>query len=311
MVCDRSGAPVFILASPRSFTSVLCMMLGQHPQAEGFPEVNLLLFDTMEEFLERARGQHQFLIHGLLRVVAQLYAGEQTVRTIDMARRWVHRRRHQTTQVVYRELTDRLAPQFIIDKSPAYPSRETYLRRIPECFPEARFLYLVRNPIDQGLSMMRAPQGIAELLLNHALDFQSNPPSLDPQVEWFQTQTRILTFLENIPEQRKFSLMGETLLQSPEPVLHSICEWLELPWSEAISEALLHPERSPYACMGPYGAPWGNNPGFQKAPSFRRSSRSSGRVDRDVPWRETREKLQPEVLALASALGYEGGEEGP
>ena len=279
-------------------------MLGQHPQAEGFPEVNLFLFDRMHEFIERATGQHHFLIHGLVRVVAQLYGGEQTVRTVEMARRWVHRRRTWATADVYRELTERLAPLCVVDKSPSYPSRLEYLQRISSCYPNARYLYLVRNPIDQGASMMRAPQGIVQLLMNHALDFRDDPPQIDPQVEWLRTQRRILTFLEDIPEERKFSLIGESLLHSPEASLQSICEWLGLDWSAEIGEALLHPERSPYACMGPYGAQWGNNPGFQQSPAFRRSDKLPGGVHRILPWREKPEKLHPDIIELACALGY-------
>lgn len=284
-------------------------MLGQHPQAEGLPEVNLLLFDRMDEFIEKATGQHQFLIHGLLRVVAQLFAGEQDVRSIEMARRWIYGRRKRSTADVYHELTHRLAPLFVVDKSPAYPSRLQHLQRIQRCFPEARYVYLIRNPIDQGASMMRAPQGIVQLLMNHALDFQSDPPQIDPQVEWYNTQRRILMFLEDIPESRKFSIVGESLLHTPEPVLKEVCDWLEIAWSDDVTSALLHPERSPYACMGPYGAQWGNNPGFQGNPAFRRSKTLPGSMDRLLPWRETPEKLRPEVFDLACALGYSAGDD--
>jgi hypothetical protein len=41
-----SGRPLFILAPPRSFTSVICGMIGQHPQMYGLPEVNLFAGET-------------------------------------------------------------------------------------------------------------------------------------------------------------------------------------------------------------------------------------------------------------------------
>ena len=41
---------------------------------------------------------------GLHRVVAQLYAGEQTVETVVMARNWMLARRDRTTAEVHREL---------------------------------------------------------------------------------------------------------------------------------------------------------------------------------------------------------------
>src|SRR5215475_14600268 len=81
--------PVFILGSPRSFTSLVCGMLGQHPQAYGMPELNLFISDTLKGLLEELTGYRQIQIHGLLRAVSQLYSGEQTLNSVDMARRWL------------------------------------------------------------------------------------------------------------------------------------------------------------------------------------------------------------------------------
>ena len=73
-------------------------MLGQHPQAFGLPEVNLFIAETLDELCQNATQQRHFLIHGLLRTVAHLYAGEQTVESIAMAWRWIGRRREMTTR---------------------------------------------------------------------------------------------------------------------------------------------------------------------------------------------------------------------
>lgn len=40
--------PLFILAPPRSFTSVVCAMIGQHPDMCGLPEVNLAIAGRMD-----------------------------------------------------------------------------------------------------------------------------------------------------------------------------------------------------------------------------------------------------------------------
>jgi hypothetical protein len=81
--------PIFILGAPRSFTSVICTMLGQHPETYGVPELNLFIAETLGQLLERLKGVRQFQMHGLLRSVAQLYSGEQTLLSIDMAHRWI------------------------------------------------------------------------------------------------------------------------------------------------------------------------------------------------------------------------------
>src|SRR5262249_46194462 len=52
-------APVFILCPIRSFSSVACAMLGQHPELYAFPELRLFNADTVEgvmRFFERVLG---------------------------------------------------------------------------------------------------------------------------------------------------------------------------------------------------------------------------------------------------------------
>lgn len=279
-------------------------MIGQHPAAYGLPEVNLFVDETLDELCKRATAQREFLIHGLLRTVAQIYAGEQTPESIAMARRWVHARRSLTTAEVYRQLCRKVAPRLIVDKSPSYSQSAAVLERSERSFPNARYLFLTRHPIDQGNSMILAPQGFMQLLVSRSLDFGQNPPRVEPQFQWYQTQTSILGFLEHLPPERQFTLRGEDLLLQPEVYLEKICLWLGLEWSEEACACMLRPEDSPYAVEGPIGAPWGNNPGFQRSPKFRRSKKPPGPLDRALPWREGDTRLFPEVVELAQTLGY-------
>ena len=304
MTAASFPAPVIILASPGSFTSLVCAMLGQHPQAFGLPEVNLFIAKTLDELCQNATQQRHFLIHGLLRTVAHLYAGEQTVESIAMAWRWIGRRREMTSGEIYRELCRKVTPRRLVDKSPAYSQSTEILDRIEREFPDAQYLFLTRNPIDQGNSMLQAPEGFMELLIGRSLDFNENPPRVEPQFQWFKTQTGILNFLNQLPEERRFVLRGETLLQEPEKKLCEICHWLGLEWSESACARMLRPEESPFASMGPLGAPRGNNPGFQRSPQFRRLTRSPGSLDRPLPWRRDKHHLFPEVVRLAQSLGY-------
>jgi hypothetical protein len=78
--------PLFILGSPRSFTSLLCAMLGQHPQAYGVPELNLFAGETVGDLLDQMKGIRQFQMHGLLRTVAELYAHEQNLVAVEILR---------------------------------------------------------------------------------------------------------------------------------------------------------------------------------------------------------------------------------
>ena len=279
-------------------------MVGQHPMAFGLPEINLFVDETLDELCKRATQQRQFLIHGLLRTVADLYAGEQTVESVAMAWRWINRRRSWCTGDAYRELCARVAPRLLVDKSPTYSQRRETLDRIEREFPNARYLFLTRHPIDQGNSMIQAPQGFMQLLVSRSLDFAVTPPRVEPQFQWFKTQTSILNFLGTIPAERQFTLRGEDLLLEPEMYLEKICRWLGLQWTVDALNRMLHPEESPFAAMGPIGAPWGNNPGFQRSPQFRRSKKQPGLLDRALPWRDGDCRLFPEVVELAELLGY-------
>ena len=49
--------PVFILAPPRSYTTLICAMLGQHPELYGLPELHLFIAERMKGRRATAR-QH-------------------------------------------------------------------------------------------------------------------------------------------------------------------------------------------------------------------------------------------------------------
>lgn len=296
--------PIFILASPRSFTSLVCAMLGQHPEAYGVPEINLFVTETLNQLLEYSRAKRGFMIHGLLRTIAQLYAGEQTIESIQMARRWMHRRMDLNTSEVYRELCGRVAPLRIVDKSPAYSKNLKLLGSVDKTFPKAHYLYLTRHPRDQGKSVVKAPQAVLTLIAADSIDYSTNPPTIDPQYAWYRRQRKILNFLAKISPEQQMRLRGEDLCNAPREYLQKICQWLNFSWSESIYQAMLRTQDSSYACMGPYGAQWGNNPGFQTAPAFRHRPLAPSQLEGPLPWRSDDKEFIPEVLNLARELDY-------
>ena len=90
--------PLFILCPGRSFSSVVCMSIGQHPDLYGLPEIYLGIVDTLDEWLRLpARPGRKHMNQGLLRVVAELHHGEQTEETVRQARSWLRQRRQWPT----------------------------------------------------------------------------------------------------------------------------------------------------------------------------------------------------------------------
>ena len=67
-----------------------------------------------------------------------------------------------------------------------------------------------------------------------------------------------------------------------------------------------HPERSPFAGLGPPGATLGNDPGFLADPVLRvrpTPAEPPPSLDAVLPW-DNRRGLEPEVHQLARDFGY-------
>lgn len=300
---DLITPPLFILSAPRSFTSLLCAMVGQHPQMYGVPELNLFAAETIQQLLSRFSGLEQFQLHGLLRTVAQIYTQEQSIDTIEMAYRWIMQRYTHTTAEVYRELCAQVYPLKIVDKSPCYSTQSATLDRIESAFPDAHYLYIVRHPRAQGRSMMNVADGMMTIL-GRSIDYSVSPPCSDPQFLWADIQRTILNFLDRIPEHRQKRLRGEEVLGDTEGRFQEIYEWLGLRWDEEAYQSVLRPDQSVYACPGPYGAQLGNDPNFLKSPIFKTRPIASEPLEGALSWREDNRGFIPDVLEIARSLGY-------
>jgi len=296
--------PLFILAAPRSFTSLLCSMIGQHPQAYGVPELNLFLADTIEELLATRTGLTSFQLHGILRTIAELYTGEQTLLSIETAQRHLINNATANTGKFYMKLCQKVSPLQIVDKSPAYSIIPNALGRINQIFPEAFYLHITRHPRTQGNSMMKIGEGKMAILSN-SIDYSTDPPTIDPQYIWAHIQRTILNFLELVPPERKMRLRGEGVIAEPKVYFEKIANWLGWNWNETAAEAMLNPQNSPYSCIGPYGAPLGNDPNFLHSPIFKpRPKAAEANLEDPLPWRYDGKGFIPDVIDLARELNY-------
>jgi hypothetical protein len=296
--------PVFILAPPRSFTSVVCAMVGQHPQMYGLPELHLFVAETLGEMWGYYADQwRRHGRAGLLRAVAQLYSGEQTVQTVMLAQHWVQRRLSCDTGSVFNELVEKANGAILVDKSPVFVERVEYLDRLNRTFPNARFIHLMRHPRGVGESILNT-FGDQGLVRRDALDYSTNPPTPDPQKLWYSMQINIRMFLEGIPKERQYSIRGEDLLSHPDENLTAIVEWLGLRADKAAIEEMKHPERSPFACFGPVNARYGGDPNFLANPVLKPRKAKAQSLEDPLPWRQDGRGFSPEVKALARQFGY-------
>jgi hypothetical protein len=307
-----SRRPLFILAPPRSFTSVICGMIGQHPQMYGLPEVNLFAGETYAELEERVYSMRPGFRHGLLRAVAQLGLGGQNPDTIEDARRWLEENRDVPTAEIFDDLAAWAAPRRLVDKSPLYAYGAESLARIEAACPDAYYLHLTRHPRGTCESVLRMRADIRERQERGRFARRAQPlqpdqriveDPEDPASLWLQPQQHILAFLEKVPAERQRRLRGEEFMEDPDGHLGPLCEWLGVSAARADLEAMKRPEESPFASLGPHNALFGNDPSFLRSPHLRKYTAKPMRLEGPLAGGDGA-CLNEAVVQCARRLGY-------
>ncbi|MBS0445528.1 MAG: sulfotransferase [Proteobacteria bacterium] len=301
------AAPLFLLAPPRSYTSLVNAMLGQHPQTFGLPELCLFNVDHLVELWQGSKGEisenGSMARHGLLRAVAEIYGGEQRTGTINMARAWCSRREDWESGRVFQEIVAKIHPLVAVEKSPSYTISVNRMREMHRTFPDARFLHLVRHPVAQGKSLMGINDGAFTIKVN-AFEIGDDYALMEPQIGWHDLNLNILDFLDDVPKDQQLRMRGEDIMAEPEKQLAAIARWAGLRDDPQAVDEMMHPERSPFACFGPITALFGNDPNFLAGPTFRPHKPKIPKLDAPVPWREDGKGLHRKVIELARFFGY-------
>jgi Sulfotransferase family len=315
---ERVATPLFILSPPRSFSSIVCAMIGQHPQMYALPETHLFGAETVGQWWAQCSVASHTMDHGVLRATAELCFGDQTEETITLARGWLHRRAHFSTGYLLEQFARRVLPKRLVDKSPSLVYSPASLRRVLDVFPRARFIHLVRHPRGQGESVMRrielaerrreVPQWMIDLA-----SFPTVPGAapvtgkgeLDPQGGWYVLNHNICDFLQSVPDDQWIRIQGENLISDPDPVLRDICTWMELRTDSRAIEQMKHPEASPYSRLGPPGAELGNDPLFLHKPNLRSTRAEQHTLEGPLGWRMDGGGFSPVVKDLARRFGYQ------
>lgn len=296
-------APVFILTSARSYSSVVCSMIGQHPDLAGLPELKLFAYPTVGE-LEDSLPRYWTLrgvTHrspGLVRAVAQCRFHGQDLESLALARAWLKDRRHWDGASVLDCLLETLAPRAGVEKSPENALTNEALDRLSSAYPRACYLHLTRHPV--------TTQRSAEEHWNRVIP--GHPQSGEPMAgiaAWVETHSRILRFAASLGRGHYLRVRAEDALNDSRRTLGLIADWLGVSGAAGAVEAMLHPELSPFACFGPEGSgvTGGHDPGFLRSPAPRRVEvplrveQPAGWIENGVLWRET--------VELARRLGYQ------
>jgi len=230
-VSGRNPEAIFVLAPPRSGTTLFRVLLGGHPDLFAPPELELLSFRTLAERAEAFTGRDAFWLEGTIRAAMELWGVGA-----EEARRRIEEREVEgwSTRRFYRELQEALGSRRLVDKTPSYTLDPAILARAEEEFEGARYIHLVRHPCGMACSFeearldqifFRRPHGLRRRRLAEAL--------------WTVSQANILDFLERVPPERQHRVRFEDLVASPEEEMEKVAELLRLD----LRPAMLDPYR--------------------------------------------------------------------
>lgn len=299
--------PVLILAAPGLPAQTLAAALGQGPAAYDLPELNLEQMATIDVLQREMTGIRAPQVHGLMRAVAQLYAGEQTAAAVEMAGRWMTRRGYLSTAAVAHELAAKIAPRRMVLPVHASVFDKASLRRLKATFPGASYVHLHAHPRPYGALLLSSTSGLVALQLSGALDETVDPPLPDPQELWLMAEEALAEFIADLPESQQIEeVRMADLVARPGAAVADIARRLGLPSTGAARRAMHHPEASPFAGPGPMGAHMGgailsldeiaaHQPDADAPPDS---------LDGPLPWRPDDKGFRDEVRALAEKMGY-------
>jgi len=283
---------VFLLCTAGSLSNRLNRLLARHPLIYPVPDLGLAHGVSISEWLAPSPGRTH---HGLLRTVARLFSGEETLESVEMARRWLRRRGDRPAWEVRVELVRRVAPGVLVERMMVDSRSAAQLAELGQIFPGAKFIHLIRHPLASGVAMMQTRESVTALWQQRALLPAKRSPGLDPQVVWHAAHAVIGEFLETQASENVIRIRAEDVGADPDAILAAVCEWLGLSPADAGRESVW-----PYEFPGPYNAMGGVDwepvgEAFAVSPSLEES----------LPWAEGHYGLREEVKELARSFGYE------
>jgi len=304
MISEEFPPPIFVLAAPGAPGPTLAAALGRNPAAYGTPEIALPMMATVDVFLREMSGPRAPQAHGVLRLLAQMLAGEQSGAAVEMARRWLDRRAYLPTSDAFRELAGRIAPRRLVAPATAAILDPPSLRRLLATFPEAAFVRLEAHPLSYGRLALASRGGRIALQLAGAIDEEADPPIPDPQDLWMRVETTLDTELAGLAADRVAPVRLEALLAAPEETLKALARKLGLQWNRKAVAAMGRPEVSPFAGPGPMGAHVNGQIESFAEIAAGLPDPSGDSLEAALPWRHDGYGLREAVAEQARRMGF-------
>jgi len=249
----RSQNPAFLVCSERSGSNLLRVMLDSHPGIVAPPALHLgrdigrNLYAFGQGLDDDARWTR--VADAVARRIAKPL-GEERARTVrDSICELTERNYAGLVEAVYRPLLDDHVREFGGDP-PLLFLKENHTHKqaffLLHHFPEAKFVFQVRDPRDYLASLRARRKG---LLGNK---YGSTRHALEV---WRDDQLGGLNLLAHLGPERVFLQRYEDLIADPEKVLSSLCEFLGLAFDPAM---LAFHERGEVQSVARESGPWEN-----------------------------------------------------
>ena len=219
---QKLDSTAFILSSPRSGSTLLRVMLAGHPSLSSPPELHLLPFDTMAE-REAELGVSQ-LGEGLKRAFMTLkgISAEESQSLVEGLIK-----ENTSVAEVYQMLQQLAGDRLLLDKSPTYASNRDTLDKAEVIFNNAKYIHLVRHPYS-------VVESFARMRMDKLVGSGDSDPYEMAELIWRESNQNILDFAQDIDPQRYLIVYYEDLVSKPRQVMTEVCEFLEIPFNEAI-----------------------------------------------------------------------------
>jgi amino acid adenylation domain-containing protein len=209
---------VFVLAPPRSGTTLLRVMLGGHRELFAPPELELLQFPTLAQRRESLSGRYAFYTEGLTRAVMALRdcsAGDAQAfldRAADEG--W-------TIPDTYAWLSTEAGGRLLVDKTTSYALDPAALARAEELFESPLYIHLTRHPQACISSFVKARLDQVYLRAEHGFT-----AAQAAELTWRVAQHNISVWSDRIDRDRLFRLPFEDLVADPAGTASRLCDFL-------------------------------------------------------------------------------------
>ena len=270
--------PLFILSPPRSFSSLISSMLGQHPELHAFPELQIFSDETIGDMMKKNKRRHNRLSSpGSIRAIAELHEHQQTDESCTRAWLWLQKHSEWNPSDLFDYLRKRIDPQIAVEKSPVNTCNANRLEAIIRTYPNAKFLHLTRSVNGNAKSLKEFINNQDKLLGSvgvHQLTRRALSREYPASV-WYICHRNILSMKSLIKSPNFLQIKGEDLLNHPRQMLTQFCQWMDIDVSMKCINSMLRPHESPYAFVGPKIAVGGNDGKFMRQPVLKLKKQSS------------------------------------